>query len=357
MPEPPGDQPRAPGPDRTKMMRSMRANHYANRSRVRRALPRDVAADLVNALELSADERKLVLALSAEWSGANDILSAAAGPREPIGELLVKAGRITRAQLDDALAEQRGTGRKLGEILVRGGLLSAPELRSVLAFQQRLGNAGPASAGPLQLGNLLVSAGIITPEQLALALEQHRSSRRRLGDALVHAGYATEHQVAHGLRLQQIALRVALAVLLALSLPPAIGATGGGTAHNTITFSATVLPYHKLEIVRQAATLNVTPADLARGYVDVPAGTALRAQSNDEKGFTFSFDPRTHLFLRVTIMGLGGNVDIGPEGGAAHHAYSGRDTALELSYRFYLASGLAPGSYPWPLQISSSVTY
>ena len=40
-----------------------------------------------------------------------------------------------------------------------------------------------------------------------------------------------------------------------------------------------------------------------------------------------------------------------------NQAYPGRDTLLQLSYRFYLAAGLVPGSYPWPLQISSSVVY
>ena len=68
-----------------------------------------------------------------------DILETAAGPREPIGELLVKSGRITRPQLDLALAEQRQGREKLGEILVRKCWLTEPELGALLAFQERLG--------------------------------------------------------------------------------------------------------------------------------------------------------------------------------------------------------------------------
>jgi hypothetical protein len=339
-------------------MPRLRANHSTNRSRVRRRMSRDVAADLVGALDLDRVERELVLALSSQWVGVNDILASAAGPREPIGELLVKAGRVTRSQLEDALAEQRTSGQRLGELLVRKGQLTVPELRSILAFQQRLGDAGPANAGPLQLGNLLVAVGAITMAQLEHALQQQLQNKRRLGDALVSAGYATVQQVAHGLKLQQIMLRVALAVLLATSLVPAAGsAASGGATQSTVIMSATVLPYHRIEVVRQAPLLTVTPTDVARGYVDVAGGTSLRAFSNNHKGFTVSFDPRARLFERATIAGLGGDVNIGRDGGSAHHTYTGRDTALELSYRFYLVADLAPGSYPWPLRISSSITY
>ncbi|MEP6979037.1 MAG: hypothetical protein ABI948_13375 [Thermoleophilia bacterium] len=38
--------------------------------------------------------------------------SAPTRPWRPIGEVLVDAGVITRAELDEALAEQRTTGRR-----------------------------------------------------------------------------------------------------------------------------------------------------------------------------------------------------------------------------------------------------
>jgi len=336
-------------------MRNIHSGRPAHRPRVRRPMPRSLAADLIHSLDLSAEDRATVLTLSAPWAGVNDVLAAAAGPRMPLGELLVRAGRLTPLQLDTALADQRVSGRRLGEVLIRNGLLNAAELRAILAFQQRLAGRGCANAGPMQLGNLLVAIGRISPAQLDFVLERQRISKCRLGEALVDAGLATETQIAHGLRLQQVMLGVAVAVLLALSIPRAAAAPGA--AYGAIALSATVLPYHRVEVVRQVATLNVTPADIARGYVDVPAATSLRAQTNARQGFRINFDPRSDWFDHATISGIGGSVDIGPGGGAAHHAYAGRDTSLELSYRFYIAPGFAPGSYPWPLQISSSVVY
>jgi len=339
-------------------MHRTRVRHYANRIRDRRNAPRQIAAELIRSLDIDPGERRLVESIAARWTGTREVLATAAGPHEPIGELLVRAGRLTREQLESALAAQHGAGVRLGEILVRNGWLSEPELRALLAFQKRLGKVGADRAGPLQLGNLLVACGAISPEQLEFALVHHRESNQRLGDALVHGGYATERQVQQGLRLQRTLLAVALAVLLALSAHTATAGIGGvGAAHSTIGLSATILPYHRLDVLRQAATLTVSRSDVERGYVDVPGATALRALSNDQKAFTVSFETRVNVFDRVTVAGLGAPLDLGNDGGAALYAYAGRDTALELSYRFYLAAGLAPGNYPWPLLISSSVTY
>jgi hypothetical protein len=317
-------------------------------------MPRDIARDMIRTLALAPAERRFVEDIAAQWVGVNDLLAAAAGPREPLGELLVKAGRLGPAELEAALAEQAQCGLKLGAVLVRRGCLTAPELRLALAFQNRLGGAA-GRGGPLQLGNLLVAMGRITAEQLEEMLARQRESNRRLGEMLISAGYLSEPEVADGLRLQQTLRRLALAVLLATSLVPATAAAG--QSHSPITLTATVLPYHSLDIVRQAPTLIIMPEDIARGYVDVPGGTHLRARSNDGKGFAMSFDSRLKLFDRVTITGLPRAVDIGPDGGEVHQPYAGRDASMQLSYRFFLASELAPGSYAWPLRISSSIVY
>ena len=212
----------------TTQMQPTRVKYFANRFRDRRKEPRELAADLIRSLELEPDDRHWVEALCSRWTGLRDVLASAAGPREPIGELLVAAGRLTRGQLDEALAAQRGAGTKLGEILVANGWLTETELRALLAFQKRLGKTGAGRAGPMQLGNLLIATGVITAEQLEFALLHQRESKQRLGDALVSRGYATEHQVAQGLRLQRTMLALSLAVLLALTARPAVAAVRSG---------------------------------------------------------------------------------------------------------------------------------
>ncbi|MEW5852246.1 MAG: DUF4388 domain-containing protein [Myxococcota bacterium] len=56
-------------------------------------------------------------------------------PRHRLGELLVRAGLISREMLTDALAVQRRTRRRLGEVLVEGSYISAPTLKEFTRLQ------------------------------------------------------------------------------------------------------------------------------------------------------------------------------------------------------------------------------
>ena len=71
----------------------------------------------------------------------------------PIGEVLVEAGVITRAELDEALVEQSTTGRRLGEVLIESGRISWLALAQAIGDQARPGTtpAVPAPAPPLSL--------------------------------------------------------------------------------------------------------------------------------------------------------------------------------------------------------------
>jgi MSHA biogenesis protein MshE len=54
----------------------------------------------------------------------------------------------------------------------------------------------------IRLGDVLVSQKLVTPEQLKLALEQQKSSGRKLGRVLVDLGFATEDLIAQALARQ-----------------------------------------------------------------------------------------------------------------------------------------------------------
>jgi len=319
--------------------------------------PQDFAKEFIRTTGLTAEQRHFVEHICARWVRPEDILESVAGPREPVGELLVKAGRITRAQLDQALAEQRQGQDKLGEILVRKSWLTDPELGALLAFQERLGAAGAQHAGPLQLGNLLVSAAKITSEQLQDGIGRQRASKKRIGETLVEAGYTTNEQITQGLNLQRVLVGAALAALLLLSLTPGKARATTSSKSAQIRVSATVSPYLRLDVLQQQPSLTITGEDIQRGYVDVSAGTSLRTRTNDRNGFLVNFDPRSNLFERVRVTGIGGTVEMGSGGGNVRVAYSAPESVAQLSYRFYLAQGVQSGNYPWPLQISASVSY
>jgi hypothetical protein len=333
------------------------SKHQALRTEPFACSPQVPVKVLIGTVGLTREQRHLVEGICAQWVRVEDILETVAGPREPVGELLVKAGRITRPQLDQALAEQRQGREKLGEILVRKCWLTEPELAALLAFQERLGTAGVRRAGPLQLGNLLVSAGKITLEQLQDGIRRQLGSKKRIGEALVEAGYTTDEQITQGLSLQRVLIGAALAALLLLSLAPGKARATTSSKSTQMRISATVNPYVRLDVLQQQPSLTITAEDVQRGYVDVSAGTSLRTRTNDRNGFLVNFDSRSNVFERVSVTGIGGTVEIGSGGGAVRAAYTGPESLAQVSYRFYLAQGVQSGSYPWPLQISASVSY
>jgi len=180
--------------------------------------------------------------------------------------------------------------------------------------------------------------------------------QQRLGGERIVFGAVSAPDIARGLKLRRMLIGVALAAAFTLCAGPH-PARAASVGSSTMNVTANVLPYLRLQVLKQVSTLNVTPEDIARGYIDVPAATDLMARTNDRNGFSLSFDARSNLFRKAQVTGLGSGVELGPEGGIAHQPFAGKQLLMRLSYRFFLAPEVAPGSYPWPLQISSTVMY
>jgi type IV pilus assembly protein PilB len=62
-----------------------------------------------------------------------------------------------------------------------------------------------------RLGDILIQAGMITPDQLAAAIEAQKQTKYRLGKALIHLGFITEENLiktlAHQLKINYVNLR------------------------------------------------------------------------------------------------------------------------------------------------------
>src|SRR5258708_16077696 len=68
----------------------------------------------------------------------------------PLGEILIRTGKITRDQLDELLAEQRRTATPLGEIVSRRGILDPAVIHSAPPEQlaQELYDPSTSTAPP-----------------------------------------------------------------------------------------------------------------------------------------------------------------------------------------------------------------
>lgn len=193
--------------------------------------------------------------------------------------------------------------------------------------------------------------------QLDAALERRRHSGRRLGEEPLAADDANARQLAAGLRVQDQVVSATLIAALSLATGCSTQAEAAGSITQTIMVTARVAPWVKLNLEYQQMQLTVTPADVARGYVEVSTASRFTVTTNNRAGYTLSFQPQADIFRSVAINGLGVSMEIGTGGGTV--IQSGAEngiarTLFELGYRFYLVEGVPPGSYSWPLSVSVS---
>lgn len=164
---------------------------------------------------ISEEDVKIPLILQDYLGSISDAVKIAVGERHLLGSLLVESGHITSKQLQHAIAVQEKSGEKLGEVFKHLGILTEQQLKALLDFQI---NQEVAHYSPLRLGEILVTTGHITRDQLDDALCQQAVSHNRLGDVLVESGYITPNRVKSGMRLQKMLLKAVLAAILSFGM-------------------------------------------------------------------------------------------------------------------------------------------
>ncbi|MSN26085.1 MAG: hypothetical protein GJV46_09485 [Geobacter sp.] len=316
----------------------------------------DLLADVLHNMGvLDSADAKLAQAIRHHALPLSDAIRAASAVRQLLGNLLLSNGQITKEQLDLALQEQLRTGEKLGEVMVRLGFIEEKQRDAVLASQLKQQQAVPTPVA-FRLGDILIAAGFITQEQLKDTLERQKHSTKKIGELLIEIGYAKQHQIEHGIRLQNVLVTAALGTVMALSAPDkalAASSGGGGRSSNTIQVSASVKAVALVKVLHQQPTVVVTSENIAQGYVEVPAASRIEVKNNNPSGYLLSFESQGGPFQEVLVKGLGTDLQISSGNGWMMMPHTRTPAALELTYRFILSADAQPGTYQWPFQISA----
>ena len=114
--------------------------------------------------------------------------------RSLIGEALIKEGLLTPEQLERALRIQKHLEqqRQLGEVLIELGY----------ATKQSIRDAINKHGSGMRLGDMLVEQGLISQEQLEVALGVQKESGLKLGEALIQSGAVNERTLLQNLSSQ-----------------------------------------------------------------------------------------------------------------------------------------------------------
>jgi hypothetical protein len=134
-------------------------------------------------------------------------------------------------------------------------------------------------------------------------------------------------------------------------LPLAIAPADTAAVRTTLSVGVRVTPVAHLTM-SAPQTVEITRSDIARGMVEVSAPTQLHVQSNSRAGFVLNVWPTSEFFAKAELAGPEGITLVGANGASVVNRWKtpDRHATLSITHRFYLASGLAPGVYAWPLK-------
>ncbi len=128
----------------------------------------------------------------------------------------------------------------------------------------------------------------------------------------------------------------------------------GKDARTVLSVSATVTAVTRLEWRAAPAALVVSPADAARGAVDVADPTAFVVHTNSRAGVALDIAEIAPVLAGVEIYGLGTPQRLGADGGSLALPWRGAtQMAVTLTYHMDLVPGLPAGRYPWPLRVTA----
>jgi DNA repair exonuclease SbcCD ATPase subunit len=190
-----------------------------------------------------------------------------------LGELLVREGLVSEAQLSAALRRQElgPDGTPIGQLLVEEGALSPADLEAVLKRYHK----------KYRLGDILVETNAISETQLQLAVDHHRRTGLRLGDALLQLGFVNEETLKHALCTQ---LDVTFVDLDRFFIDPAL---------SSAVPKAFAQQHRILPVARVDDVLTVAVADPTDGWVaedlETMAGCEVRLVMSTDAAFQRAF--------------------------------------------------------------------
>ena len=151
-------------------------------------------------------------------------------------------------------------------------------------------------------------------------------------------------------------LLAALAIACVMAAAPEAPAAQPSAAR--LTISATVRPWHRVELAGGPSTVQVTEADIQRGYVDLLEPTRLLVLSNARNMYRFEVLIDSGLARAVDLMVRNETYALGAGGGGILLQGTVRSPArddFEVRYRLHLADGVRPGTYAWQPAVSLTV--
>jgi hypothetical protein len=142
------------------------------------------------------------------------------------------------------------------------------------------------------------------------------------------------------------ATTLSLVAALAVGLP-----AQAGRSQAQFTVSAVVPAHVTLTALDQPSALEVSAADVERGYAEVAA--TYRVSHNDRRGYLLRLLPRQGLTRGIEVQGLATPLVLGDGPVEVFQREPPGSHQLAIAFRFLLDPAVLPGRYPLPVLVNA----
>ena len=121
----------------------------------------------------------------------------------------------------------------------------------------------------------------------------------------------------------------------------------------TVQVTAQVVARAIVTVDRQPASIDVTEADIARGYLDVPTPLQWRGQTNSRRGYLLQVTNESDVFSAVNLAFAGTEMNVGQQSWVARPYVPGGES-LTVQVRLILRASTQPGRHLLPISVSAT---
>jgi hypothetical protein len=130
-------------------------------------------------------------------------------------------------------------------------------------------------------------------------------------------------------------------------------AAGAKEVHSQLSVSVIVRPVANIELRSAPTDLEISAADLRRGYIEVTRPTELTVRSNSPNGYALEVLTVAPMLSSMIVEGFNSDLELGKEGGTIVQRWQEAQAVnLSLKFRFELLPVLSTGNYPWPVRLA-----
>lgn len=104
----------------------------------------------------------------------------------------------------------------------------------------------------------------------------------------------------------------------------------------------------------QPSAVTITAADIARGYVDVPAPIVVRVRTNSRQGYMLQVENQSETFSSIELSTTNIAMNVGTHETWIQRPYVAGGDVLPMRARLHLASAATTGSFSLPMAFSAS---